>query len=212
MENTKTTFRPILFSTPMVQAILEGRKTMTRRTKGLEKTNKNPDGWEFWRFFNGYAKICQKDNVLNEKFIKCPCQVGDVFWVRETFYQTTVPEFKEAYLFKASTDEGWKFKWKPSIFMPKEACRIFLKIKSIRVERLQDISEEDAKKEGIKVIEMDEAYFDYQFNGNNGSFANAKGSFYSLWILINGEKSWSQNPFVWVYEFEQIEKPLDFIV
>jgi hypothetical protein len=105
--------------------------------------------------------------------------------------------------------------------MPKTACRIFLKIKSIRVERLQEISESDAIAEGIIEI-LPQMYSQYRewknyINADNphgykSDYNNPINSFKSLWQSINGKDSWNVNPFVWVYEFEQIEKPNDFIV
>ena len=216
MENTKTTFRPILFSTPMVQAILEGRKTMTRRTKGLaDSYPKNviferSNGWpKQGNWIAKYKISSNPDRFEIENIIKCPYQVGDVFWVRETFYKTIAEELKGAFFYKADIDKlSWTFKWKPSIFMPKEACRIFLKIKSIRVERLQDISEEDAKAEGVNCLNP----FWQDYTTPESFFLSPGASFISLWELINGIQSVENNPFVFVYEFEQIEKPLDFIV
>ena len=203
----------------MVQAILEGRKTQTRRTKGLEKVNENPNDWKFEGF--GKNPDNEKDKRLCAYFtIKgtetwyyqiCPYNVGDVFWVRETSHKIVDSETLKfiSYGFKADNDYKGA-KWTPSIFMPKEACRIFLKLKSIRVERLQDISREDARSEGIELDLVSGTKFkDYVTNSTTYS---EKTSFFSLWESINGKKSLDWNPFVWVYEFEQIEKPNDFIV
>lgn len=228
MKNIK--HHPILFSTPMVEGILENRKTKTRRTKGLEKVNINPDEWKFEAF--GTNPDNENDKNLHAYFTvkgtetwmyqKCPYNVGDVLWVRETSYECMSENLKGVFYYKATMLSSWSFKWKPSIFMPKKACRIFLKIKSIKVERLYNISEEDAKAEGV--------FFDKQFNkyscylceskghvGNgtsctDGFFTDARASFFTLWVSLNGADSFKSNPFVWVYEFEQIEKPLDFIV
>jgi hypothetical protein len=217
--NTNTTkFRPILFSTPMVQALLEGRKTMTRRTKGLEQVNENPNDWNHFhtspddKYFN-FKHIEHATMEIEDWYrsIKIPYQVGDVFWVRETFIE--LPGIK--FLYKANP-EHQSMKWKPSIFMPKEACRIFLKIKSIKVERLQDISEEDAKAEGanpcLNELSMEDRHNNYN-NPSNSRFplVHVVG-FKNIWSKINGRSSWNSNPFVFVYEFEQIEKPLDFIL
>lgn len=202
MENSNTKFRPILFSTPMVQAILENRKTMTRRVVKLPNYHpslpeKQINKLEIidWVLYDG-----NKERIGT---IKCPYNIGDVLWVRETF--TEVPGIK--FLYKANP-EHQSMKWKPSIFMPKEACRIFLRIKSIRVERLQDISREESRSEGIELDLVSVTKFkDYI---NKSTTYNEKISFYSLWEMINGKKSLESNPFVFVYEFEQIEKPLDF--
>lgn len=210
MENTKTTFRPILFSTPMVQAILENRKTMTRRTKGLEEINSNPNDWTHFhttpddKYFN-FKHINHATMEIQDWYrsVKIPNQVGDVFWVRETFYP-----FGTDFIYKANPlASDLAVKWKPSIFMPKEACRIFLKIKAIRVERLQNISEEDAISEGVNCLHP--FYEDYLEKAS--FFHLASNSFLSLWAKINGFQSFENNPYVFVYEFEQIEKPLNFI-
>lgn len=217
MHKKATKFRPILFSTPMVQALLENRKKMTRRTKGLEKVNENPDDWKFEAF--GKNPDNEKDKRLCAYFtIKgtqtwyyqiCPYNVGDVLWVRET-WQIRDSRNPNEIFYKAS-DNMTCAPWKPSIFMPKEACRIFLKLKRIRVERLRDIFHSDARAEGVDFVEgiNGNLYYNYLTldHGCNELF-----SFMTLWQKINGENSWEFNPFVWVYEFEQIEKPLEFIV
>lgn len=231
MSNPTTKFHPILFSTPMIQAIDKNLKTKTRRTKGLEKVNLNPDDWKFEAF--GTNPDIENDKSLHAYFTikdtetwmyqKCPYEVGDVLWVRETFTVIKSVETGLTYILpKASFEsykdkliQGEKVKWKPSIFMPKEACRTFLKVKSIRVERLQDISEEDAQAEG--------AHFLYHGLGTvivdshpdweklYKPRASYKDGFHYIWKYINGENSWEYNPYVFVYEFEKIEKPLDFI-
>lgn len=215
-------FRPILFSTPMVQAILEGRKTQTRRTKGLEHINENPDGYRYdgsleespngdiIKKENHFMEIIDIDGNPKEKYIKIKCpygNIGDVLWVRETYCK--LYESLDLYYFKDDKSfDHKKAKWKPSIHMPKAACRLFLRIKDVRVERLQDITNEDALAEGVKEIEKDEAYFDYMKGA--GTYVRPIGSFFSLWRSINGEKSYDANPWVWVIEFERIEKPIDF--
>lgn len=225
MQDKDTKFHPILFSTPMVQAILEGRKTLTRRTKGLESINENPDAWDHvgimtigntaLQKFRIYQWFEEKATGKHEQ-VKCPYELDDVLWVRERFanddlgfhYYAGNVEVEENRVFRKLT------KWKPSIHMPKKNCRLFLKIKSIRIERLQDISEEDAIQEGVEKI-ADYGSTGYRlYTEPEASYSDIDAiySFESLWISIDKEESWKQNPFVWVYEFEQIEKPLDFIV
>jgi hypothetical protein len=210
---TKTKFRPMLFSTPMVQDLLDGRKTMTRRTKGLEQINENPNQYRYDGVANDENDSyygCHYFEYINTKYppetyhpVEPSMCVGDVIWVRETFRPIG------------------QDKWKPSLFMPKQACRIFLKIKSIRAERLQHLSKADAIAEGVKK----DANFGYECYLCNkqghkaaenlcedGFFCNPFDSFKTLWISINGQESWDLNPFVWVYKFERIDKPLDFIV
>jgi hypothetical protein len=129
-------FIPILFSTPMVQAILDGKKTQTRRIV-------KPQPQDVTHYEDGTV-------VWHPNVIKSPYEVGDVLWVRETFFCTKyyehTPLFKDKgkYVYKATENFIGLHKWKPSLFMPKKACRLFLHVKNIRVELLQDISEQDA--------------------------------------------------------------------
>ena len=228
MTNQATKFHPILFSTPMVQAIQEGRKYQTRRTKGLEKVNTDWRPWKFVDFCSNPENendnrkhaifTCFTDTWFN---VPCPYELGDVLWVRETFGIGS----RGSIIYKANYDDtqfnSKEWKWKPSIFMPKEACRTFLKIKSIRVHRLKEITHWDSIAEGVAVRLIDgcEEYKDYLAEGVSEDEPwgetyfpnNPKPSFLSLWESINGKESLEQNPFVWVYQFQQIEKPLDFI-
>lgn len=200
-------FKPILFSTPMVQAILRGEKTQTRRIIKLQKDEVIEfDNSEFRKCFlivgNGYIRK-----------LTCPYKVGDVLWVRETWQKRSEKAIEMGFVkyyyksdHKGCTEAGWK----PSIFMPKAACRIFLKLKSIRIERVNDISENDAINEGVKLHErginwlnyLDESYKMTQFIYNLDS---AQESYRTLWTLLNGRDSWNKNPFVWVYEFERTD-------
>jgi hypothetical protein len=150
----------------------------------------------------------------------CPYgRVGDVLWVREGFYKPTADSLRGKYYYKADLDNhGWGLKWKPSIHMPKEACRIFLKIKSIRVENLQDITEEDAIAEGVeswiddRLASKPTRYKVYYHEDGDDSIysSSAKISFETLWQSINGPASYYQNPWVWVIEFERIERPANW--
>ena len=161
-------FIPLLFSTPMVKAEQAGRKTKTRRTKGLELINKNPDDWQFewadyalklpWRFTQKSTLNVKSlaDRSFNQVALKCPYgQIGDVLWVRETWAPILDINGKkplpDAYIYKADLEDfpvDWN--WKPSLFMTKAVCRTFLEITNIRVERLQDITEQDAINEGVE--------------------------------------------------------------
>lgn len=190
---------PILFSTPMVQAILEGRKTMTRRI-----VKPNP------RISSDPLKVGE---LIKEFSLEEVCDYGtpgDIIWVRETFQERSENAIKmgfEKYYYKAGWEGCTEAGWKPNIFMPKSACRIFLKITDIRVERLQEITENDAKSEGIIQISTN-SYKDY-FEGIPGYYHPIQ-SFRSLWMNINGVDSWKSNPWVWVILFEHCEKPENF--
>ena len=212
-----TKARPILFSTEMVKAILEDRKKQTRRTKNLDKFNVNPDLYKYLGLnINKNVHIFgfkTERGALEKESLKCPYgKPGDILWVRETFTKeaTIFNDTPADYIYKA--DELLcenEIKWKPSIFMPKEACRLFLKIKDIRVERLIEISEEDAMAEGID-FQFSELFQENRFMDYldiNSDYRTAYCSFQSLWEKINGLDSWKANPWVWVIEFEKIEKP-----
>ena len=219
---------PILFSTPMVQAILAGRKSITRRTNGLDFVNESPETWSCEKeerevaffFFNK-----QEEDYMVE--IKCPYgQPGDVLWVRETFmrmpregffnYKAHHPIFKYADD-KIQLLKDFGLKWKPSIHMPKEAARIWLRVKNVRVERLQNISNEDAISEGVMGLggtfirehfkKYAEYYDEWEKNGKLNNERPPLGphpieKFAALWQSINGRESWDANPWVWVVEFE----------
>lgn len=144
-----------------------------------------------------------------------------MLWVRETWAwdgQTSFTDLQAIgnFWYKAD-DTGYSpARWKPSIFMPKEAARIFLRITDVRVERLQDISEEDAKAEGVKLAGVEwnpNGYFDYMLPKsrlNQRILTTAKRSYQSLWESINGAGSWEANPWVWVISFERVEKPKEW--
>jgi hypothetical protein len=213
-------YKPMLFSTPMVQAILDGRKTMTRRIVKFPKDWVAEDNAWDWA-------------ALREYYPKwgCSFKIGDIIWVRETWQQHCIEvetdvntwaakgfEATGQFVYRADNYELPKEsiafgKWKPSLFMPKNACRLFLEITEIKLERLQSISNTDAEKEGIEVVEtIDTLKFFKRYSGENITFntANAYYSFKTLWHKINGVVNWESNPFVWVYTFKQVECPKGF--
>lgn len=217
VNNNTMKFIPLLLSTLMVQAL--PRKKQTRRTKGLEFINNNSNKWELSRVHNGIAKFCEFHNWTNELFMKCPYgKPGDVLWVRETF----APALGE-FAYKADYSEYTLCLpenvglWKPSIHMPKVAARHFLKIKSIIVERLQDISESDAIAEGVTTKEFGTKDFKVKYlyecytNKEFGFCETARASYFTLWDFINGKDAAKKNPWVWVIEFEQITRPDNFL-
>jgi hypothetical protein len=201
----------------MVQAILAGRKTQTRRTRGLNKVNEQPSLWKFEDtaiapytedpLFYFKCDEYEKHVLINSPFGKA----GDVLWVRESFLINPIGQ--TPFLYKASSTISKFLKWKPSIHMPKEAARIFLKIKDIRVERLFDISESDAIAEGIDAVDIRDGsilYKDYRKYRPN-ILRDPNKSFLSLWESINGVDSLNDNHWVWVIKFERIEKPENFV-
>lgn len=188
--------RPMIFSSPMVRAILAGQKTQTRRvvkvqppenTVGCVQVWKGENHWDFWGF-NG-AEI---------KRVKCPYGVvGDRLWVRETYLPTAD---EGQFIYNADQCADWLQEfaemdcggWKSPIFMPRAASRIELEITDIRIERLRSISRGDCMAEGCPFPNM-------QANDPIGWYAD-------LWESINGEKHpWSDNPWVWVVQFERVE-------
>lgn len=219
---------PILFNTDMVRAILDGRKTVTRRcVKFLSGKNPNWTGYvkERLMLYNGTNEPCIKP---------CQYQTGDILYVRETWYRGL-----NRIMYRANYSENEKFyengkeiqiKWHPSIHMPKEAARIWLKVKGVWVERLQDITEEQAKAEGIrgyskdgklyKYAVTDDWWIDYH-NKHRKSFLGTwwqdmprteKDAFSYLWNSTIKKSDldrygWDANPWVWVIEFERCEKP-----
>lgn len=222
---------PLLFSTPMIQSLLAGRKTMTRRIIKDEHV-----------LYNLNVNNFIPEYYHNDKEGWCPYgQPGDLLWVRETFrkyyqvdkdgytlFDNEILEYAAdnppllylmdgdgAHMYNKDGSEKY-VPWKPSIFMPKVAARIWLQVESIRVERLQDITEEDAKAEGVETKEtkLGPSYLDYQTGYCNGLF-DAKQSFRSLWFKINGEESWYLNPFVWCVSFKVLSttgKPKEVII
>lgn len=204
--------RPILFSTEMVRAILAGRKTQTRRV-----VQPQPDEDGLARHLVNRA---WEDTSGNQ--YKCPYgKPGDVLWVRETCLWVMLDDAhdllegsrdRNQWVYKTDVGEDWieyakekyGYKWKPSIRMPKDAARIWLRITNVRVERLQDITEQDAIAEGIQRTDaVNEWYFKAGVYNTDSQLI----AFERLWQSINGSGSWNANTWVWVVEFERIEKP-----
>lgn len=207
--------RPILFSTEMVEAILDGRKTQTRRiVKQLENETNNNTSYRLANIIDRFSlesipQIVEahKPDEWHSKYpnpnpIICKYgQEGDILWVRETWATGKHGTDGTEYLYKAGSDDYFQDKWKPSIHMPKEACRLRLKIKSIRIERLQEISEQDAIAEGIELI--GNRYKQYLQTRLDKTVENPIYSYMTLWESINGIGSWEKNLYVWVIEFER---------
>lgn len=191
---------PILFSTEMVKAILDGRKTMTRRV--VKTVHKNACGFLVVIDSNGFNKEVYEyddDESMFDNPIECPYgTVGDRLWVRETYSPfRSSPTLELNCHYKADGDGLLPDeKWKPSIFMPRWASRITLEITDIKVERVQDITEDDAQAEGVK----------FNFFASDRVWATYRSSFISLWDSINTKRgySWESNPYVWVISFKVI--------
>lgn len=202
--------RPILFSGPMVRALLAGTKTQTRREitsilkrgKITEFGKSDTPGYD-WTFLDR-GKLWH-DLRHAELMERCPYgQPGDRLWVRETWKEDLSPCCDgscghQNALYRADFGEGpeWRGGWAPSIHMPKCASRITLEITGVRVERLQQISEPDAYKEGIRLNEWE---------GDDGEApSSSREAFEWLWNSINGSACWGENPWVWVIEFHRVD-------
>lgn len=215
--------KPILFNTEMVRAILDGRKTCTRRIlkHDVESILNSP-------YHKKHPEV--EDRQIISKLCQPPYQPGDILYVRETFawspcwdcgldtepggcrHQTDkIYKEKEygCYMYRASCEDNEypsADTWHPSIHMPKEVARIFLKVKAVRVERLQEISEDGAKAEGANFKNGKNVGFEEKMN------RTAIERFTEIWNSTIKKSDldrygWDANPWVWVIEFERCEKP-----
>ncbi|WP_368083028.1 hypothetical protein [Klebsiella michiganensis] len=207
--------RGMIFNAEMVRAILDGRKTQTRRIVKLQ-----PDE-------DGLAKVTNGPWVdTSERNYRCPFgDVGDRIWVRETFQGPLFDyEQMEAYLEDSSrfekpefcqyaddgghrpeyqdADDNLRHGWRPSIHMPRWASRILLEITDVRVERLNAISQEDAQAEGMELTGWRPTYSDPD---SGGEVMTPYDNFAELWSSIYGDESWKANGWVWVISFKRVE-------
>lgn len=201
---TKNQEKPILFSTPMIKAILDGSKTQTRR---ILKSGFEHHSLPFSKILFHPSPKLQTQAFFRDKGnlllgTKCPYgNVGDLIWVRETFIEFPHGVFN----FKTDPDPVFEVaasKWKPSIHMPKSAARIWLEIEKITVERLQDISEEDARSEGVITYMKWLQETSKNYNPDTKLGAYPVTAFSRLWKKINGRESWKANPWVWVVKYK----------
>lgn len=206
--------KPILFNTEMVRAILNGRKDATRRiVKGFI-----PDDavWGYTAFTpKGYIS-CRGTfaDGYGEKFFKLPCESGDILYVRETWmdYAGVTMYKADCDIYRLDSLNLAGFGWKPSIHMPKEAARIWLKVTDVRVERLQEITNDGCVAEGI---------YPSNCRGCNAAFGcdtcidegySEIDEFTEVWNSTIKKSDldrygWDASPWVWVIEFERCEKP-----
>lgn len=203
--------KPILFSGEMVRAILEGRKTQTRRIVKFTKWMHSGEIFHAIEAMNLSSNKCIiKRGVcdgITDKWNYPYGAAGDRLWVRETWcaepeYDMVKPSdipLDSPIWYRAQADDDLS-KWRPSIFMPRWASRITLEITNIRVERLQDISKSDAISEGVKPCD-DESHHEIPF----GCVCEVD-RFKSLWDSINADRApWESNPWVFVIEFKKLE-------
>lgn len=219
--------RPILFSGPMVRAIFDGRKTQTRRVARLTSAGyvKEPGGHRRWHPGDPDARFA------------CPCGApGDRLWVRETWglYDTQPSDGPSgATVFYRATDENRRVLryqlWRPSIHMPRWASRITLEVTGVRVERLQDITEEDAYSEGVDACTTVKTWLCVGRDGTTYemfaepdaetraelhtwlpvapvTYVTARREFSRFWDTINSKRApWASNPLVWAVEFQPVD-------
>lgn len=219
--------RPILFSAPMVRAILDGRKTQTRRIIkwngqlpefcGPRGCQSDPTcwGWEDGEWGDWITLEKEEGQRLGWRDLNVANQVGDMLWVREAFSHNAegVWTVEQARMVGAggvayrATDprEHQKGMWWPSIHMPREFSRISLKITGVKVERLQDISEADAIAEGAHKLRSGRFVTSAGEQYLSGASHTAIEWFSGLWTSINGAASWQANPWVAVYTFERVK-------
>lgn len=196
--------RPILFSGPMVRAILNGQKTVTRRE--IKPSMRSADSSfelhqqedESWRPMHTFDESCM-DAKGTEHPIACPYgQPGDRLWVREAWAQINVAQAPgENWVVYRECDNRTDYggPWKPSIHMRRRDSRILLEVTDVRVELLQDISEEQAEAEGVGFL---------RHAPDADETLTAAQLFECLWSSINGDESWIGNPWVWVVEFKRV--------
>lgn len=218
---TEVRERPILFSGPMVRALLDGRKMQTRRVVkcvgGLRRGDRwagpaNPaSGRLVYRDGGAWDDALEFPRAA--PIAKCPHgQPGERLWVRETWgYCPESPggiEYRASWTLDDEQSETRDFNWRPSIHMPRWASRITLEITGVRVERVQEISEEDAAAEGAFTLDerlKQDAARTCLAEGRES--CGPRDYFRELWGSINGERpgcSWDANPWVWVIEFQRI--------
>ncbi|HRG29197.1 MAG TPA: hypothetical protein PLJ00_14965 [Chitinophagales bacterium] len=223
---------------PIPKVLQFGCKTETRRTRGLDEINEEPDRWsiDVLGEIQGNFAVCMRfDNKpTNTINIKCPYGVvGDEIWVKETYrkyyfvdengythYDREIIEYAadNPPMIKEVDADGRtmydnngreKFiKWKSPVFMPKAACRIKLEVSGISIERLHQITDEGALREGIVGTKLPDAFgggVAYNIKGNYISALdiedNATGAYKWTWISLHGQESWNKNPWVWVIQF-----------
>lgn len=212
--------RPMLFKTPMVKGIIQRIKKQTRRVfKGTV-----PDGATVVPYQDNQGNTVfgyWYGNLLDPANIKCPYGViGDYLWIKETYAAVlnlgvdksgNWPSELFTYTYKADDIVRPVQGWKSAMFMPKDVARIFLKITGIRVERLFDISEQDAIDEGVEGVVWPDgvtrylSYTSQTFNKLPVNNMDARHSYFTLWEYISGRESFESNPYVWVINFEVVE-------
>lgn len=215
--------RPILFSGPMVKAILSGLKTQTRRiVKPAPEAPFQPlVSFNHGRMEVAFGPANRDPSGVGPRWWRPPAQRGDTLWVRETwgmnhyqFERGAIPAERPADLtdqymaYRATEDDAEilnELLWRPSIHMPRWASRLCLEVTDVRVERLQDITANDAEAEGVREAALGEMVWSGMF-GLDRKRCPAKTAFAVLWDEISGQGAWSANPWIWVLDFQHRTK------
>jgi hypothetical protein len=210
--------KPILFSTLMVEALfntkpgvwpaepLDASWPFKWQTRRVVKPQPVLDGDDFWQW---------KDCQWHDGGLGCPqsgiddyspYKPGDILWMRETWGYESAVNNDVRYCYKADNEIYAGGNWRPSIHMPREVARLFLEVKAVRIERLRDITEEDAKAEGVEEYPIFSDFDGYEHV--TVGLTTPRQSFQMLWDSMNAKNgyTWESNPWVWVYEFGRIEK------
>lgn len=198
--------RPIIFSGPMARAILDGRKSQTRR---IVKPQPDAviDGEPYWHIggyrASRYRVVTDPLRLGTHNPLRCPYGVpGDRIWVREAYLVRgagKIPVYKADLSAVDAAGFGAMYGgWKRSMYMPRWASRIMLEIIKIRVERVQKISEADALAEGVSILP------DAEIAARVAEDTPARMEFWALWTSIHGPDSWNANPWVWVLDFQRV--------
>jgi hypothetical protein len=231
------TIKPILFNTEMVRAILDGRKTCTRRICKDANEYTVPD----MEFYNADKRTYAVHNFADKEQMEqlstaertCPICPGDILYVRETWehfdccccegdehgncyqepQQNVLNKSYGCYMYRATDEIYGDARWHPSIHMPKEAARIWLKVTDVRVERLQEITEDGAKEEGINEEWAMSWWSPTYYDPDSGGYPKYRDTFaFEVWNKTIKKSDidrfgWGANPWVWVIEFERCKKP-----
>ena len=217
---------PILFNGEMVQAILDGRKTVTRRLIKPQPKFKlcytiagkgnGTFGYPDKNVYKYWGEEFRLPDCISYEDMQFrwnpPYHADDILYVRETWSPVFVVPRRYLYKVECKEAENIPIKWHPSIHMPKEATRIWLKVNDVRVERLQEITEEQAKREGIQYDECPTGFTWKKETDMHNCYTTPIGAMQALWNSTIKKSDidrygWYASPWVWVIEFERCEKP-----
>ncbi len=214
---------PIIFSAPMVRALLEGRKTQTRRVLKPQPALESSGAVAYWthpKFPGGYPAEVVAAKAARIGLL--PCAPGDRLWVREALcfnHDAPVPFTYEADGARVAWGIREQVAWlneyardkSPGIHMPRWASRLTLLVTDVRVQRLQDISEADAVAEGVRPLRGSEGpnYFTVDAEGWGISAPTARDAFERLWCFIHGPDAWAENPWVAAISFNVVKANID---